>query len=192
MSPKIGSERLVFRRPAEGDVDRLTEMLAHPEVARWWPDYDRPRVAIELVGGDEDVRVIEHVGAGAEITLREIGECDHGVPIHEEVQPSGEVIGLIQVYEVTDPQYRHAGLDLFIAREHWGKGFASEAVRYVIRELLARHHRLVIDPAADNERALRLYEAVGFRRVGVMCEYERGPDGAWRDGVLMELLRSEY
>jgi RimJ/RimL family protein N-acetyltransferase len=75
VSPKIGSERLVFRRPAEGDVDRLTEMLAHPEVARWWPDYDRPRVAIELVGGDEDVRVIEHVGAGAEITLREIGEC---------------------------------------------------------------------------------------------------------------------
>jgi aminoglycoside 6'-N-acetyltransferase len=29
------------------------------------------------------------------------------------------------------------------------------------------HHRLVIDPAADNERAIRCYERVGFRRIGV-------------------------
>jgi aminoglycoside 6'-N-acetyltransferase len=27
--------------------------------------------------------------------------------------------------------------------------------------------------------------------VGVMREYERGPDGTWHDGLLMELLASE-
>ena len=53
------------------------------------------------------------------------------------------------------------------------------------------HHRLTIDPAAANERAIRAYERVGFRRVGIMRAYERGPDGVWHDGLLMDLLRGE-
>jgi aminoglycoside 6'-N-acetyltransferase len=32
---------------------------------------------------------------------------------------------------------------------------------------------------------------VGFRRVGVMREYERGTDGRYHDGLLMGLLRHE-
>src|SRR5918994_1399850 len=51
------------------------------------------------------------------------------------------------------------------------------------------HHRLTIDPAADNAAAIRAYEKAGFRRVGIMCKYERrGPDGAWHDGLLMDVL----
>ena len=30
--------------------------------------------------------------------------------------------------------------------------------------------------AAANHRAIRCYEKVGFRRVGVLRQYERGPD----------------
>jgi aminoglycoside 6'-N-acetyltransferase len=50
---------------------------------------------------------------------------------------------------------------------------------------------LTIDPAAANDRAIRAYEAVGFRRVGIMRAYERGVDGSWHDGVLMDLLVEE-
>jgi aminoglycoside 6'-N-acetyltransferase len=50
------------------------------------------------------------------------------------------------------------------------------------------HHRIVIDPAAANARAIRAYSAVGFRPVGVMRAYERRPDGTWADGLLMDLL----
>jgi aminoglycoside 6'-N-acetyltransferase len=32
---------------------------------------------------------------------------------------------------------------------------------------------------------------VGFRRVGIMRKYERGPDGVWRDGLLMDMLEEE-
>ena len=49
----------------------------------------------------------------------------------------------------------------------------------------------MIDPATDNEAAIRAYAKVGFRRVGVMRQYERGPDGSWHDGLLMELLADE-
>ncbi len=56
----------------------------------------------------------------------------------------------------------------------------------------AGHHRLVIDPAADNEPSIRCYAAVGFRPVGIMRAYERDADGVgWHDGLLMDLLAEE-
>ena len=39
---------------------------------------------------------------------------------------------------------------------------------------------LKIDPAAANSRAIRCYGKVGFRPVGLMRQYERGPDGGLR------------
>jgi hypothetical protein len=54
------------------------------------------------------------------------------------------------------------------------------------------HHRLVIDPNAANVRAIRAYEKVGFRRVGVLRQYEwHQSQGGWTDGLLMDLLRDE-
>jgi aminoglycoside 6'-N-acetyltransferase len=54
------------------------------------------------------------------------------------------------------------------------------------------HHRIVIDPNAANARAIRAYEKVGFRRVGVMRRYEwDATQQAWTDGVLMDLLPEE-
>jgi len=61
--------------------------------------------------------------------------------------------------------------------------------RYLLEE--RGHHRLTIDPALANERAVRVYERVGFRRVGVMRNYERGADGTWHDGLLLDLLRGD-
>jgi hypothetical protein len=51
------------------------------------------------------------------------------------------------------------------------------------------HHRITIDPAAANEQAIRSYAAAGFRPAGVMRQYERGGDGHFHDGLLMDLLR---
>jgi aminoglycoside 6'-N-acetyltransferase len=53
------------------------------------------------------------------------------------------------------------------------------------------HHRITIDPAAANEPAIRCYAKVGFRPVGIMRQYERGADGRFHDGLLMDLLRDE-
>src|SRR5260221_478695 len=74
-----------------------------------------------------------------------------------------------------------------------GRGFGPDAIRTLARYLfeVRGHHRLTIDPAASNERAIAVYERVGFRRVGVMRRYERGPDGEFHDGVLLDMLRGE-
>ena len=109
------------------------------------------------------------------------------------VELDGEVVGLIQYHEEEDPMYRSAGIDLFLAQEAQGQGLGTDAVRTMARYLVQErgHHRLTIDPAADNLAAIRAYEKVGFRRVGVMRQYERLPGGDWHDGLLMDLLADE-
>jgi aminoglycoside 6'-N-acetyltransferase len=104
-----------------------------------------------------------------------------------------DVIGAIQYDENEDPMYRSAGIDIFITTSFQGQGLGTDAIRTLAKHLIDErgHHRLTIDPAADNHRAIRAYERVGFRRVGVMRMYERGPDGTWHDGLLMELLAHE-
>jgi aminoglycoside 6'-N-acetyltransferase len=89
--------------------------------------------------------------------------------------------------------YRHAGIDIFLSDEFQGLGLGADAVRTLARHLIhdRGHHRLVIDPAADNAAAIRAYEKVGFRPVGVMRQYECLPGGDWHDGLLMDLLADE-
>jgi aminoglycoside 6'-N-acetyltransferase len=110
------------------------------------------------------------------------------------IEVGGEIAGLLQYEEVDDPRYRSAGLDVSLGAAWQGRGLGGEAIGLLVRHLVEDrgHHRLTIDPAADNEAAIRCYERVGFRRVGVMRQYERGDDGTWHDGLLLDLLADEW
>jgi aminoglycoside 6'-N-acetyltransferase len=109
------------------------------------------------------------------------------------IQVDGELAGWLGWYEETDPDYRHGGLDIFLAPAFHGRGLGREALRAAARWLIEErgHHRIIIDPAAANARAIAAYSAVGFKPVGIMRRYEQGPDGAWHDGLLMDLLADE-
>jgi aminoglycoside 6'-N-acetyltransferase len=101
------------------------------------------------------------------------------------------VCGLIQYGEEDDPMYRHASIDIFLDPAEHGRGLGRDAIDLLARHLFFTlgHHRLVIDPAVDNEAAIRCYAAVGFRPVGVMRRYERDAEGqGWHDGLLMDML----
>jgi aminoglycoside 6'-N-acetyltransferase len=152
--------RVLLRPLRPGDLAALGAIRAQPGVRRWW----------------------------GEPQPDDFEPSAHGDLLAIEVD--GSIAGLIQYEEVTDPQYRSAGMDIFLGAEWEGRGLGREAVGLLVHHLIeARgHHRLTIDPAAANERAIRCYEAVGFVRVGVMRQYERAPDGSWHDGLLMELI----
>ncbi len=165
--PTLRGERVVLRPLEEGDRPRLIEILEEPEVARWFGTASVKESADEFI-------------SDAEVT---------GFAI----EASGAVAGAIGFYEEDTPDYRHAGIDLFLATASQNQGLGTDAVRTLARYLIEerRHHRLIIDPAASNERAIKVYERVGFRPVGVMRSYERGPDGTFHDGLLMDLLAEE-
>jgi aminoglycoside 6'-N-acetyltransferase len=149
------------------DVPRMAEIQAQPGVARAW-------------------------GQPTETELREKAEGTEGV-VAFAIELNGDVVGLIEYHEEDDPMYRHAGIDIFLSEDVQGQGLGTDAVRTLALHLVKDrgHHRLTIDPAADNHAAIRAYEKAGFRRVGVMRQYERLPGGEWHDGLLMDLLADE-
>ena len=167
-APTLRGERVVLREPTEPDVPRLAAILATPEVARWWPDETETSMRERVVEGEE----------GTTVWAVLEGEA---------------VIGLVQAWEEPDPMYRHGGIDLVLHPGRHGRGLGADTVRTVARWLFAErgHHRITIDPAVANTTAIRSYERVGFRPVGVMRRYERGGDGSWHDGLLMDLLAGE-
>ena len=162
----LRGERVLLRRGRPEDAEGLFQIRNEPEVVRWW--------------GSDDIEEISE----------QFIEADEGFVI----EAGGEVVGAIQYHEEDDPMYRHAGIDIFLTASRHGQGLGTEAIRLLARHLFEErgHHRLTIDPAADNAAAIRAYEKVGFRRVGIMRHYERGPDGAWHDGLLMDMLREEF
>ncbi len=165
----LRGDRVVLRRMAEADVPRIAEIISNPEVEQWWTYHDEARLHRELF---EDPEVVPFA-----------------------VMRDGEVVGVIEYYEQTDPDYRSAGIDIALDPECCvGQGLGPDALKTLIRYLFEEldHHRVIIDPAVANARAVAAYEKVGFRRVGVMRQYERGSDGTWRDNVLLDLLRDEF
>lgn len=159
---------VTLRPAAETDVPVLAAIRAKPEVRRWWRGgHDlAAEVRADLARPDEPMFVVEH---------------------------DGRVVGAIQWHAEEDPDYRHAGLDIFLDPQVCGRGLGTDAVRTLARHLIEAYgfHRLTIDPSTDNTAAIRCYSKVGFRPVGVMRRYERDPDGTWHDGLLMDLLAEE-
>lgn len=103
------------------------------------------------------------------------------------------IAGWVGWYEEDEPDYRHGGLDIFLSPDFHGRGLGRETLLVMARWLIEvrGHHRLVIDPSAANTRAIKTYESLGFKAVGLMRQYERGPDGRWHDGLLMDLLAGD-
>jgi aminoglycoside 6'-N-acetyltransferase len=165
--PILKGQAVVLRPAVEADIPALVAIVSSPEVARWWGN---PPTAEEFARDlvDEEVAIFV-------------------------ILVDNQVAGLIQYTEENDPQYRSAGIDISLRADQLGRGLGADAVRTLARHLFEdrKHHRLTIDPAAANERAIASYSKVGFKPVGVMRQYERGVDGTWHDGLLMDLLREE-
>jgi len=168
VGPDLRGERVVLRSPVEADIPRLAAIMATPEVGRWWMGETEELTRIRVLEGEEDTTIWV-------------------------VLADGEIIGMVQAWEETEPEYRHGGIDIALHSGWHGRGLGADTVRTVARHLVddRGHHRITIDPAAANTAAIRSYERVGFRPVGIMREYERGNDGTWHDGLLMDLLAAE-
>ncbi len=157
-----------LRAVTPDDVAALAEIRRTPEVYRHWR------------GGEDMVAEVES----------DLAEPDSTAYV---IEVDGRVAGWIQWQAEEEPDYRHASLDIYVDPARHGRGVGTDAVRTLARHLVVDHghHRLEIDPAADNPAAIRCYTKVGFVPVGVMRSYERGSDGTWHDSLLMDLLADD-
>lgn len=152
----------------ESDVEVLWNMINEPEVRPWW--------------GNETREDIEELLTDKDVFVWAIKEGEW-------------TVGMIQCYEELEPDYKHAGMDISLISEVHGKHYGREALRLVAKWLFDErgHHRLVIDPDADNSRAIAAYKAIGYKPVGIMRQYSRevGKEG-WHNGLLLDLLKDEF
>jgi aminoglycoside 6'-N-acetyltransferase len=161
VSPELSGDQVVLRPLAPSDYAALRGIVARPEVAAWW--------------GPQDDDFPEDEPESTRFTIL----------------VDGAVAGLIQYGEEPEPDFRHAWIDIFLDPAQHGRGLGTDAVATLLRHLLddRGHHRVTIDPALDNKRAIRSYEKAGFEAVGVMRLSWRDPAGRWRDSLLMEHVR---
>jgi aminoglycoside 6'-N-acetyltransferase len=166
--PTLRGDRVTIRPGSLDDVAPLRAVLADESVVRWWGEPEpADQIAAQLCGDDSGVLLV--------------------------IEIDGQVAGGIQYEEEEDPMYRHAGIDIFLGSRYQGQGAGAEAVALLARFLFGQrgHHRITIDPAAANQQAIGCYTKVGFKPVGVMRGYERGADGRFHDGLLMDLIRDD-
>jgi aminoglycoside 6'-N-acetyltransferase len=158
-----------LRLATEDDIPALVGIRQAPEVYAHWRGGDDLEAAVR-----EDFAEPDATGYVIEL--------------------DGRVVGWVQWQAEEDPDYRHASLDIYVDASVHGRGVGTDAVRVMCRHLIEGHghHRLTIDPAAHNEAAIRCYSKVGFKPVGITRKSERGPDGTWHDGLLMDLLAEEF
>ena len=166
--PTLIGERVVLRAIRPDDRADLLEVLRDPSVVAIWDSRGAEHSADELLAGDHNWTVWA-------------------------IEVDGEFAGSIQAAEEEDEDYRHAGIDIILSSRFQSRGLGTDAVRTLAHYLMdvRGHFRLTIDPATSNARAIRAYEKVGFKPVGVMRRYERGVDGTYHDGLLMDLVTGE-
>jgi [ribosomal protein S5]-alanine N-acetyltransferase len=175
--PTLEGERLRLRWLTEADTDALFGIFSDPEVMRYW-------ISLPFSGKTE-----------AEQLVREIHELFPAGSLYEwgvALRETNEVIGTATLAYI-DRDNGRAEIGYAIARPHWRRGYASEAIRVLLRyafgEMNLRRIEADVDPR--NEASIRTLERIGFKREGLLRE-RWNVGGEVQDALFLGLLRSEW
>lgn len=174
----IESERLFLRRFRDSDLAPFVAYRNDPEVARYqsWDIFD-----------EREARAF----------VREMGSAQPGVPgewfqFAIESKETGEFVGDCALQVDGQEPYR-AEIGFTLAREHQGRGFASEAVSRLLDYAFGvlGLHRVVAIADCRNESSWALLERIGMRREGHFLD-SVWFKGEWSDEYLYAVLKDEW
>jgi len=106
---------------------------------------------------------------------------------------SGEFLGFVHLEDIKRPHNR-AEFGISIQDpDKQSKGYGTDAtlVMLWVGFNILGLNSIYLDTMDDNERAIRTYEKVGFKRVGILRETEF-IDGAFKGLLVMDILRDEF
>jgi RimJ/RimL family protein N-acetyltransferase len=174
----IESERLILRRFNDSDLAPFVAYRNDPEVTRYqsWDSFDESE---------------------ARAFIREMGSAQPGAPgewfqFALESKGTGDLLGDCAMQVDGQEPYR-AEIGFTLAREHQGKGFASEAVSHLLDYAFDTLglHRVVAIADCRNKPSWSLLERVGMRREGHFRE-NVWFKGEWSDEYLYAILKDEW
>jgi RimJ/RimL family protein N-acetyltransferase len=159
-SSLLQTPRLILRPPHQGDAEELFRSVASdPEVTRFvgWPRHTS----------------IEDTYAFLSFSQLEWAKWPAG-PLLITAQADGRVIGSTGL--AFETPYR-ACTGFVLAREAWGSGFASEALRSVVAIAAALAvRRLYALCHVEHGRSVRVLEGCGFEAEGILRRYQVFPN----------------
>ena len=174
---RLTTERFVLRPIRDEDADAMLAMRRDPEAIRYW--------------GGEPMKTL--ADARREIdTIRGWVDEDRVAYWIIQTRDDATMLGHVTLFHL-DRVNRRAEIGFFVAREHWGRGIATEASLRVIEHAFGAMslHRLEADVDPDNAPSLALLKKLGFRDEGLFRE-RWWIDGRWCDSRMLGLLASEW
>lgn len=176
----IKRNELVIRQLLVEDRFHLAKWLSDPKVLQYYEGRDRP-LDMEQVIEDFFGEPGEEIRCLIEYKQEPIGYVQ-SYPISEEER---------RLYGYDDTMEIIYGMDQFIGEpSFWNKGIGTQLVETMMDYLLNVKcvDRIVMDPQAWNERAIRCYEKCGFTKIKLLPHHE-WHEGAYRDCWLIEFDR---
>lgn len=175
--PTLVAPRLQLRWMEAHDLDDLFAVVADGGVTRSWSQRPGPR-------RDEAAILLEAIHRG----------FDQGNLFQWGIALRGDdrIIGTATLHGIDHGQGR-AELGFALAREHWGRRYAREALTVLLDHAFGPLdlRRIEADVDPRNQPALRTLEALGFRREGYLRQRWR-IGGELQDSVVMGLLAGEW
>lgn len=176
----IPGKRVKLRPVEKDDLPRFVRWLAEPEL-RYFLDAHLPIGQVQeerwfdrnLNAGSEQTWSIEAEPPDAVGPWVHIGSCGyHQIDWRNRVGEVGIMIG---------------------AREYWGRGYGTDAMQALVAWgfYTLNLNRVQLRVFADNARAIRSYQKVGFQIEGRLRQGSFA-DGAYRDVVWMGVLRQDW
>lgn len=106
------------------------------------------------------------------------------------IEYDGAVIGEVNYHDMTDQE---CCMGIKIALDYQGQGLGKKAAKLFADYLFALYpiESIVMDPMADNVRAIHVYESIGFQREKLIENIWIDPEGQSRDALVMRLRRQD-
>lgn len=120
-------------------------------------------------------------------------KSEHNVVLGIAVRGTDALIGVTGLHQI-DYKNRRTVFGIFIGEKNeWGKGYGTEATAlitgYAFETL--NLHRVSLRVYEDNERGIRAYEKVGFKKEGVLRQ-DIYREGRYWDTFMMGILHEEW
>jgi RimJ/RimL family protein N-acetyltransferase len=175
----LETDRLILRPFVAEDFDAVFGMQSRPDVARYlvWDarNEDEVRTALEVKVSSTAIRA-----EGDALFLAAV------------LRSTGELVGDVVLHWISR-EHSTAEIGFIVHPDHQGHGYATEAVRPLLRLAFEdlRLHRVIGRAEARNVASARVLEKLGMRREAHLIENEY-VKGEWQSELLYAILDREW
>jgi RimJ/RimL family protein N-acetyltransferase len=148
-----------FRKITDNDTPLMLEWFNEPLIQKWWPTPDEGQAIADFI---QEIRSKNTFGYIVLLNKKPLGFIQY-----YHYDPTSIRTGQL----VPDLPKKTIGIDQFIGDpKSVGKGYGTQMLKEFIvylRTIEPTITTIILDPKPDNIAAIRCYEKVGFKRLGV-------------------------